>query len=204
MLFFAERKERKETANVAFDRLCGRQWFDGGYKRRHPRSLRSRDPSITAIFVDIAPEGAHAARALRLRARASQRQLLPARRMLACRAKREQTTVGSRGYALPSRRLRVRDGSLGDSFRRFLVGEKTTYSSPLIKEKRVLFFPQRKERKEAANVPFDRLCELKTHLVGSHTKNPSNLYPFRFLCYSLLSVLCIFKKIQGNDTCLHS
>ena len=62
----------------------------------------------------------------------------------------------------------------------------------------------RKERKEAANVPFDRLCEPKTHLVGSHTKNPSNLYPFRFLCYSLLSVLCIFKKIQGNDTCLHS
>ena len=54
----------------------------------------------------------------------------------------------------------------------------------------------RKERKESANVPFDRLCEPKTYPVGSHTKSPSNLYPFRFLCYSLLSTLCIFKKYR--------
>ena len=54
----------------------------------------------------------------------------------------------------------------------------------------------RKERKETANVPFDRLCEPKTYPVGSHTKSPSNLYPFRFLCYSLLSTLCIFKKYR--------
>ena len=62
------RKERKETASLRLDRLCGWQRFGGGYKRRHPRSLRSRDPSIAAMFVNIAPEGAHTARALRLRA----------------------------------------------------------------------------------------------------------------------------------------
>ena len=110
VLFFAKRKERKETANVPFDRLCGWQRFDGGYKRRHPRSRGSRDPRAAAIFVDIMPDGAHAARALRLRARSFQRQSLPARRMLACRAKREQTTVGSRVYALLSSTMRVRDG----------------------------------------------------------------------------------------------
>ena len=84
---------------------------------------------------------------LRLRARTSQPHELPARRMLACRAKREQTTVGSRGYALPSRRLRVRDGSLGDSFRRFLVGEKTTSLFSFAKERDV-FFSLRKEKNE--------------------------------------------------------
>ena len=68
MLFFAERKERKEAASVPLDRLCGWQQFGGGYKRRHPRSLRSRDPRAAAIFANIAPEGAHTARALRLRA----------------------------------------------------------------------------------------------------------------------------------------
>ena len=104
------RKERKEAANVPFDRLCGQQRFGGGYERRHPRSRSSRDPSTAAIFVNIAPESAHTARALRLRAQASQPHLLPARRMLACRAKREQTTVGSCGYMLPSRSMRVRDG----------------------------------------------------------------------------------------------
>ena len=84
VLFFAERKERKEAANVPFDRLCGRQRFGGGYERRRPRSRGSRDPSIAAMFVNIAPEGAHTARALRLRARTAQSQLLSARRVVAC------------------------------------------------------------------------------------------------------------------------
>ena len=103
-------KERKETANVPLGRICGWQRFGGGYKRRRPRSRGSRDPSFTAPFASIAPEDAHTARALRLRAQASQPHLLPARRMLACRAKREQTTVGSRVYALLSSTMRVRDG----------------------------------------------------------------------------------------------
>ena len=138
---------------MPFDRLCGRQWFDGGYKRRHPRSLRSRDPSITAIFVDIAPEGAHAARALRLRARTSQPHRASARRMLACRAKREQTTVGSRVYMLPSSTMRVRDGSLNDSFRRFLVGEKTTYLSPLERRETCSFLCGKKRTKRSRERP---------------------------------------------------
>ena len=104
------RKERKEAANLRLDHLCGRQRFDGGYERRRPRSLRSRDPSTAAPFASIAPDGAHTARALRLRARAFQPHRASARRMLACRAKREQTTVGSRGYMLLSRWMRVRDG----------------------------------------------------------------------------------------------
>ena len=58
VLFFAERKERKEAASLRLDRLCGRQWFDGGYERRHPRSRSSRDPRAAAVFVDIVPEGA--------------------------------------------------------------------------------------------------------------------------------------------------
>ena len=50
-------------------------------KRRHPRSRSSRDPSTAAMFVDITPEGAHTARALRLRARTAQPHVLPARRV---------------------------------------------------------------------------------------------------------------------------
>ena len=101
--FLYRKKSIKRTASLRLDRLCGRQRFGGGYKRRHPRSQCSRDPSIAAPFANIMPESAHAARALRLRARTSHSQLRPARRMLACRAKREQTTVGSRVYILSSR-----------------------------------------------------------------------------------------------------
>ena len=78
------RKERKEAASLRLDRSCGRQRFDGGYERRHPRSRISRDPSTAAIFVDIAPGSAHTARALRLRAQAFQTHRASARRMVAC------------------------------------------------------------------------------------------------------------------------
>ncbi len=81
------RKERKEAANLRLDHLCGRQRFDGGYERRRPRSLRSRDPSTAAPFASIAPDGAHTARALRLRARAFQPHSIPAQR--GCPAMRE-------------------------------------------------------------------------------------------------------------------
>ena len=63
------RKERKEIASLWLDHLCSRQRFDGGYKKRRPRSLCSRDPSTAAPFVNIAPEVAHTARVLRLLAR---------------------------------------------------------------------------------------------------------------------------------------
>ena len=62
-----------KSGAIPFDRLCGWQRFGGGYKRRRPRSRGSRDPSIAAIFVNIMPEGAHTARALRLRARVPSR-----------------------------------------------------------------------------------------------------------------------------------
>ena len=64
---------------------------------------------------------------LRLRARAFQPYTLSARRMTESARRCAVPSVGSRGYAFPSSTMRVRDGSLGDSFRRFLVGEKTTY-----------------------------------------------------------------------------
>ena len=103
-------KERKEAASLRLDHLCGWQRFGGGYERRRPRSRSSRDPSAAAPFANIVPEGAHTARALRLLAQTFQPHRASARRMLACRAKREQTTVGSRGYMLLSRWMRVRDG----------------------------------------------------------------------------------------------
>ena len=48
--------------------------------------------------------------------------------------------------------MRVRDGSLGDSFRRFLVGEKTTSLFSFEKEKRVLFLcaQEKNEKKPQA------------------------------------------------------
>ncbi len=149
MLFFAERKERKEAASLRLDRLCGRQRFGGGYERRRPRSLRSRDPSTAAPFASIAPDGAHTARALRLRARAFQPHRASARRMLACRAKREQTTVGSRGYMLLSRWMRVRDG-VSVSLLVLFSSVRKAHIFSLAKEKRVLFlYEQEKNEKKS-------------------------------------------------------
>ena len=105
--FLYRKKSIKRTASLRLDRLCGRQRFGGGYKRRHPRSRSSRDPSIAAGFVGIIPEGAHAARALRLRARAFQWQLLSARRMTESAHRCAAPSVGSREYTLPSRSLGV-------------------------------------------------------------------------------------------------
>ena len=102
------RKERKETANVPFDHLCGRQRFGGGYKRRHPRSRSSRDPSIAAPFASIMPEGAHTAHALRLRARTSHSQLRPARGVVAC-ASPASTATPFEPWVCASRQM---DGSL--------------------------------------------------------------------------------------------
>ena len=47
------------------------------------------------------------------------------------RASRALQHLSSRGYVLPSRSMRVRDGSLGESFGAFLLSEKSTYLSPL-------------------------------------------------------------------------
>ena len=63
----------------------------------------SRDPSIAASFAGIMPEGAHTARALRLRARAFQPQLLSARGVVACASLASTATPSSRVYAFSSR-----------------------------------------------------------------------------------------------------
>ena len=55
------------------------------------------------------------------------------------RAPRVLQHLSSRGHALPSRWLRVRDGSLGESFGAFLLSEKSTYLLLGKGEKRVLF-----------------------------------------------------------------
>jgi len=79
-----EKGEIKRTASLRLDHLCGRQRFGGGYERRRPRSRSSRDPSIAAPFASIAPEDAHTARALRLRAQAFQPHELAARGVVDC------------------------------------------------------------------------------------------------------------------------
>ena len=147
------RKERKEAANLRLDHLCGRQRFDGGYERRRPRSLRSRDPSTAAPFASIAPEWLTRRAPCACGHGVSSRTDPSARRMVACASPASTATPSSRGYTLLSRSMRVRDGSLGDSFRRFLVGEKTTYSSPW--QRRNVFFscPHKKRTKRNRERP---------------------------------------------------
>ena len=76
---------------------------------------------------------------LRLRARAFQPYTLSARRMTESARRCAVPSVGSRGYVLASSTMRVRDRSLGDSFRRFLVGEKTTSLFSFGKERMYAF-----------------------------------------------------------------
>ena len=121
------RKERKETANVPFDHLCDWQRFDGGYERRHPRSRSSRDPSIAALFGNIVPEGAHTARALRLRARASHSQLRPARGVVACASPASTATPFEPCVCAPQQHDESPRHRLGESFGAFLLSEKSTY-----------------------------------------------------------------------------
>ena len=89
---------------------------------------------------------------LRLRARAFQPYTLSARRMTESARRCAVPSVGSRGYVLASSTMRVRDRSLGDSFRRFLVGEKTTSLFSFVKEECVLFLStqEKNEKKPQA------------------------------------------------------
>ena len=166
------RKERKEAASLRLDRSCGRQRFDGGYERRRPRSRGSRDPSIAAVFADIIPECAHAARALRLRAQTSQRHILPARRVVACASFASTATPLEPWVCASQQKVESPRRSLGKSFGTFLFTEKSTYPLLWKGEKHVLFFAERKERKEAANVPFDRLCGRQRFGGGYERRRP--------------------------------
>jgi len=120
-------KERKETANVPLGRICGWQRFGGGYKRRRPRSRGSRDPSFTAPFASIAPDGAEFPAAQSLR---TANVGLPSEaRANNCR---EPWIYASQQMDESPRR------SLGESFGAFLLSEKSTYLSPLKRRRNML------------------------------------------------------------------
>ena len=81
-------------------------------------------------------------------------------------------TPSSRGYTIPSRSMRVRDDSLGESFGAFLLSEKSTIFFLWKGETCPFLVRTRKERKEAANVPFDRLCGWRRFDGGYKRRRP--------------------------------
>ena len=147
------RKERKEAASLRLDRSCGRQRFDGGYERRRPRSRGSRDPSTAAVFIDIILECAHAARALRLRAQASQRYILPARRVVACASFASTATPFEPWVCASRQKIESPRRSLGESFGAFLLSEKSTYLSPLERRETCSFLCGKKRTKRSRERP---------------------------------------------------
>ena len=108
-MFFSLRKEKNEKKPQAY-RLTVSAAGSGSVAAIkdgvHAREA-SRDPSIAASFAGIMPEGAHTARALRLRARAFQPQLLSARGVVACASLASTATPSNRGYALASSTMGV-------------------------------------------------------------------------------------------------
>ena len=143
MLFFTERKASKELqASGLTVRAAGSgsmAAMKDGIHAREARVIRQPPPfSLTSRR-----------EALTRRAPCACGRGLPSRteplhgEWWPVRALRALQHLSSRGYALSSRSMRVRDGSLGESFGAFLLSEKSTYLSPLIKEKRVLFFAER-------------------------------------------------------------
>ena len=86
MLFFTERKASKELQASGLIICADGSGSVAAIKDGVHARGASRDPSTAAIFVGILPEGAHTARALRLRAQASRPQLLSARRCPAMRS----------------------------------------------------------------------------------------------------------------------
>ena len=143
------RKGRKEAASLRLDRWCNPRVYPVGSQFAYHRGYASHG-GTRRTGSECAPK------ALRLRTRASQSHKLPARRMLACRAKREQTTVGSRRYALPSRRLRVRD-SVSVSLLVLFSSVRKAHIFSFGKEETCPFLVRtRKERKETASLRLDR------------------------------------------------
>ena len=165
------RKERKETASLWLDRLCGRQRFDGGYKRRHPRSRSSRDPSTAALFGNIVPEGAHTARALRLRARAFSRTNFPHGEWWPVRAPRALQHLSSRVYMLPSRWMGVRDTVSATLFVVFSSVRKRHFFF-FGKERTHAFLYRKKSIKRTASLRLDRLCGRQRFGGGYKRRRP--------------------------------
>ena len=160
MLFFAERKASKELQASGLTVCAGRKCIPSAPdtclhsvnscnpRRNTPNGQRVQSGSLT-------PAGA-----------GFQWQMLSARRMLACRAKREQTTVGSRGYALPSRRMRVRD-SVSVSLLVLFSSVRKAHIFSFGKERTHAFLCRKKSIKRTASLRLDRLCGPKMYSVGS-------------------------------------
>ncbi len=140
MLFFAERKASKELQAFGLAVSAGRKCIPSAPdtclhsvnscnpRRNTPNGQRVQSGSLT-------PAGA-----------GFQWQMLSARRMLACRAKREQTTVGSRVYVFPSSTMRVRDIVSVSLLVLFSSVRKAHIF--LLWQRRNVFFSLRKEKNE--------------------------------------------------------
>ena len=183
--FLYRKKSIKRTASVPLDRSCGRQRFGGGYKRRRPRSRGSRDPSTAAIFMGIMPEGAHTARALRLRARSFQSHRASARRMTESARRCAVPSVGSRGYALASSTMRVRD-SVSVSLLVLFSSVRKAHIFSFGKERTHAFLCRKKSIKRTASLRLDRLCGRlrfgggykRRHPRSRSSRDPSIAAPF--------------------------
>ena len=126
MLFFTERKASKELQASGLS-VCAADSgsvaaMKDGIHAREARVIRQSPPFSATSYRKALIRRAPCAcgRELSSGRNSSHGEWWPVR------APRALQHLSSRGYALPGRRLRVRDDSLGDSFRRFLVSEKTT------------------------------------------------------------------------------
>ncbi len=130
MLFFTERKASKELQASGLIICADGSGSVAAIKDGVHARGASRDPSTAAPILNIVPEGAHTARALRPQARVSQwhKTFCTASGGLCelcehCNTFEPWVCASQQKNESPRQRL-------GDSFRRFLVGEKTTYPSP--------------------------------------------------------------------------
>ena len=130
MLFFTERKASKELQASGLT-ICAAgsgsvAAMKDGVHARESRVIRQPPPfSLTSRREALTRRAPCACgRGLPSRTEPLHGEWWPVR---AVRALRALQHLSSRVYALSSRRLRVRDGSLGESFGAFLLSEKSTY-----------------------------------------------------------------------------
>ena len=127
MLFFTERKASKELQASGLS-VCA---ADSGSVAAMKDGIHARGARVIRQSPPLLPISCR--KALTQRAPCARRRgflsgtKLSARRVVACASFASTATPSSRGYVLPSRRMRARDGSLGESFGAFLLSEKSTF-----------------------------------------------------------------------------
>ena len=119
----------------------------------------------------IMPEGAHTARALRLRARSFQSHRASARRMTESARRCAVPSVGSRGYALASSTMRVRD-SVSVSLLVLFSSVRKAHIFSFVKERTHAFLYRKKSIKRTASVPLDRSCGRQRFDGGYERRRP--------------------------------